>query len=312
MSTNTYTPIEQQKDRYLHHCLCTKRLSDLTVSAYEIDLHQFLEFLESRYPDHTCGSTISKTILQEYILFMNDHYKVPTVKRKVASLKGFFNWLADEEIVETSPFLQIHLHMKEPKRLPNVLTFREMNRILKAAYNDKTSISDFLYYRDIAILEVLFETGLRVHELCNLKYSDCDFRSHTFRIIGKGNKERKVYLTNPDSIIAFENYIRTVRKYHIKSEYIFLSKYSSPLSTQAVRILVDKYTKLAGIKRHITPHAFRHTFASLLLDNGVELKYIQEFLGHSSITTTQIYLHLRESTSKKILKNKHPRGQMKL
>jgi len=312
MSEKIYTTIEQQKDTYLHHCLCTKRLADLTVSAYEIDLSQFLDFLKVHHPDKRCGTTITKAVLQEYILILNDDYKVPTVKRKVASLKGFFNWLVDEEIIDTTPFLQIHLHIKEPKRLPEVLTFREMNRVLKAAYNDTASTSDLLYYRDIAILEVLFETGLRVHELCNLKYADCDFRSHTFRIIGKGNKERKVYLTNPESVSAFDNYIKAVRKYHIKNEYIFLSKYSKPLSTQAVRNVVSKYTKLAMINRHITPHAFRHTFASLLLDSGVDLRFIQEFLGHSSITTTQIYLHLRESTSKRILKEKHPRKKMKI
>lgn len=306
------TKIDQQREDYLQYCLCTKRLSQNSVSAYDIDLNQFLIFLEQEYPEITAGEQVLKPVLQDYLLDLNEKYAVSSTKRKIACLKGFFNWMIEEELITEHPFTHLRIRMREPQRLPNVMSLKEVSKVLKAAYNDEKATSDFLYWRDIAVLEILFATGLRVHELCNLKYSDYNARQNSFRIVGKGNKERYVFITNPETLSAFHNYQRMVKKYHIKNEYIFLTKYSKQLSTQAVRNLVTKYTKLAGIKRTITPHAFRHSFATLLLEEGVDIKYIQEFLGHSSITTTQIYLHVTAASSKKILKNKHPRKKMNM
>ena len=306
-----YLKIEDQKEAYLEHCLCAKRLSMNTVSAYEIDLSQFIDYLKDEYPDVVEGSQITKVILQNYIQVMSQTLAVSSTKRKIAALKGFFNWMVDEELICGNPFGSIRLRMKEPKRLPNTMSLVEIKRVLKAVYDEKNSSTDFLYWRDIAILEVLFGTGIRVQELCDLKYSDYDSKNGSLRIVGKGNKERHVFLADACVFKALENYMRLVKKYRIKNEYIFLSKYSTKLSTQAVRNLVKKYTKLAKINRKITPHAFRHSFASLLLAEGVDLKHIQEFLGHSSINTTQIYLHLDDEHSKKLLRKKHPRNKMK-
>jgi len=302
--------LQQQTQDYLRFCTHTKRLSSLTVSAYRIDLAQFQTFLKQEEPAISSADQVTKAMLQSYIFTLNEKYAVSSVKRKIACLKGFFCYMIEEENMEDDPFLHLHLKMREPHRLPNVMTLKEVNRILKAAYNDKFPTSDFLYWRDIAVLETLFATGVRVHELCNLKYSDFDYRRSSLRIVGKGNKERFVYIANPEVAAALQNYQRMVKKYKLKSEYIFLSKYGQPLSTQAARNIVTKYTKLAGIKRTITPHAFRHSFATLLLEEGVDIKYIQEFLGHSSINTTQIYLHVSSATSKKILSHKHPRKKL--
>lgn len=306
------TPIYQQKMAYLQHCLYTKRLAELSVAAYDIDLSQFLLFLEKQYPEIQSASQIMKATLQNYVYSLNEKYAVSSSKRKVACLKGFFAYLLEEELIPSDPFLHLHIKMREPHRLPNVMSLKEVNRILKAAYSDQNATSDFLYHRDIAILEIFFATGVRVHELCNLKYSDFNVRQSSLRIVGKGNKERVIYITHSEVMEAVQHYCKLVRKYHLKSDYIFLSKYGKPLSTQAARNIVTKYTKLAGIKRTITPHAFRHSFATLLLEEGVDIKYIQEFLGHSSISTTQIYLHISSASSRKVLSNKHPRKKLTL
>lgn len=304
--------LQKQIDDYLHFCLYTKRLADLTVRAYETDLLQFHIFLGEEYPEVSGANMITKPILQRYIYAMNERYAVSSVKRKVACLKGFFSYLIEEEILEIDPFYHLHLKMREPRRLPNVMSLKEVKKILKAAYDDDEAASDFLYWRDIAILETFFATGVRVHELCGLKYEDYNPRQSAFRIVGKGNKERVVYIANSEVSTALQNYWRLVKKYKLKSDYIFLNKYGQPLSTQAARNVVTKYTKLAGIKRTITPHAFRHSFATLLLEEGVDIKYIQEFLGHSSISTTQIYLHISAASSRKVLSSKHPRKKLTL
>lgn len=300
-------PFLKQKEAYLQFCFYTKRLAELSISAYEIDLMQFWDFLKENYPDIQSAELITRSVLQSYVYHLNEKYAVSSTKRKVACLKGFFAYLIEEEVLKEDPFLHLHFKMREPHRLPNVMSLKEVNKILKAAYSDSAATSDFLYWRDIAILEIFFATGVRVHELCNLKYTDFNARQSSIRIVGKGNKERYIYITHGEVITALQHYCKLVRKYGLKNEYIFLTKYGRPLSTQAARNIVTKYTRLAGIKRTITPHAFRHSFATLLLEEGVDIKYIQEFLGHSSISTTQIYLHVSPASSKKILSNKHPR-----
>ena len=304
--------LQQQLQDYLHFAMYTKRLASLTISAYEIDLKQFYLFLKKEYPDISSAQDISKAILQNYIFLLNEKYAVSSAKRKIACLKGFFCYMMQEEDMANNPFLQISLKMRQPHRLPKVMTLNEVDQILKAAYADTHFLSDFLYRRDIAVLEMLFATGMRVHELCNLKCGDFDRYDSILRIIGKGDKERFLYITNSEVVDALQNYKRMIKKYKLKNEYLFLNRYGQQLSTQAARNIVTKYSKLAGIQRSITPHVFRHSFATLLLEEGVDIKYIQEFLGHSSITTTQIYLHVSSASSKRILSCKHPRKKLNL
>ena len=159
-------------------------------------------------------------------------------------------------------------------------------------------------------MELLFASGIRVQELCNIKLKDIDFVNFFVRILGKGDKERKVYFGNPAVIAAFSAYTQYKEYAGFKSEYLFLNKFGQKLSTQAVRNLISKYTRLAGIEKNVTPHVFRHTFATLLLEEGVDVKFIQEFLGHSSISTTQIYIHVSDQKGREILKNKHPRRRI--
>lgn len=302
-------------EQFLQHCEKERRLSKKTVESYRYDLKLFYKFMQTEYPDIYTIGQIDKGVITAYVSFMNITYAVKSVKRKIATLKGFFIYYEEEGIIAESPFHRVHIKIKEPFVMPEVMTLREIKKLLMAAYNcpiekslhSKSYQEEFVHYRDIAVLEMLFATGIRVHELCNLKYADFDTKKSTIRIFGKGQKERRIYIGNPEVMAAMNNYLHYFRKMGFKSEYIFLNRRGNQLSPQAVRNLVTKYVQRAKIKRKITPHAFRHSFATLLLEEGVDVKYIQEFLGHSSINTTQIYLHISNKHARNILKSKHPR-----
>lgn len=174
----------------------------------------------------------------------------------------------------------------------------------------KITSEEFIWIRDIAILELLFVGGLRVSELCCLTFHDFSLEHCAVMVHGKGNKERLIYLENEEVISALNRYIYFRRKAEIDLPYLFITKFGQMLSTQAVRNLVAKYVRLSGINKNITPHVFRHTFATLLLEEGVDIKYIQDFLGHSSISTTQIYLHTTNRQKRKIIATQHPRQKL--
>lgn len=295
---------------YLLHCRKERRLSPHSLKAYLIDLEQFEEYIIANFGIDVEMSHIDRDIIKKYIGKLNEKYAIKTVKRKMASIRGFFEYLEDEKAIELSPFVRLHVKIRETQTLPAVLTLNEVQKILSAAYSDPDSLSEFLYYRDILVLEMLFASGARVNELCNMKLRDMNHAESTIKILGKGRKERFVFFGNPELLEVLNNYRRCAKQMGFRSVYLFLNKNGKQLSTQAVRDIVSKYRNLAGIKKNITPHTFRHTFASLLLEEGVDLKFIQEFLGHSSITTTQIYVHVNEQKALRILQNKHPRQKI--
>ena len=305
-------------NRYLSCCRNIRKLSPATVKAYTCDMQQFLEFLKEKYPDRTAVEQINKAVLWEYLATLNSCLEARSAKRKTATLRSFFHYLEMDEIIRDNPFRKIHFKRKEPFRLPDVMTLSDMQQILSAVYlrprreikNSPLVDPAFIRLRDIAVLELLFATGIRVQELCDLTYGDFDFGESTVKIRGKGNKERYIYIENTDVLAAMSRYLKGCAALPAKSAYIFINKFGQKLSPQAVRNLVEKYACIAGIAKRITPHTFRHTFASLLLEEGVDIKYIQEFLGHSSISTTQIYLHVSKAGARNILRSKHPRGRL--
>lgn len=309
---------------YLNLCENEKRLSKDTIKAYKLDLHQYRSYLYEIKKEKIRPSEVTKKMIQEYVVYLNEKFAVKTVKRKLASLRGFFSYLEDEDIIDINPFLRLHLRIKEPKRLPKTMSLEDVERILKAVYTNKIDLSydtiekgrghlsEFLHYRDILVLELLFASGVRVKELCNIKKSDIDFSTYTMRILGKGDKERKVYFGNYAILLVMAKYIQHKKLVNYDNEYFLLNKFGEKLSTQAVRNLVAKYKKIAGIDKKVTPHVFRHTFATLLLEEGVDVKFIQEFLGHSSISTTQIYLHISEQKGREVLAERHPRSKIQI
>ncbi len=296
-------------DQYLQHCRFEKRLDEKTIKAYRIDLSQFNVFISN-----TAGA-FSKECLQAYIATLHKKYAVKSIKRKIASLKAYFNYLEYEELIELNPFERLRIKLHEPFLLPRTIPFATIQEILRCAYQQLATAKPFLYQyrsisRDIAVLELLFATGMRISELCHLHYDDIDITDGKIRIYGKGARERYIQIGNPDVLGALAKYYELYEDKIADTGWLFVNRLGNRMSDQSVRGMINKYCQKAGITIHITPHMFRHSFATLLLEEDVDIRYIQRLLGHSSIVTTQIYTHVSSSKQRDILANKHPRNKM--
>lgn len=294
--------LEKQLESYYEDCKFRKRLNEKTIKAYTIDLNQYLEFITT--------TEINQKIINEYIHYLNKKYlKYKTIKRKIASVKAFYSYLEYEEIIDYSPFNKIKTKIKEPKLLPKTIQKDYIDKIihllLKDLKNSKTEFQKKISLRNITLISVLFSTGIRVSELCNIKLKDIDLLEKKLKIFGKGSKERILYLGNSNVVQLCQMYL-TYNNTCKKNEYFFLNKFNKKLSEQTVRILLKKIESELELSTHITPHMFRHTFATTLLEKGVDIRYIQNILGHSSISTTQIYTYVTYSKQKEILTNKNP------
>ena len=303
--------LEKLISTYLTYCRYQKKLSLKTIKAYATDLRQFQKYLQN----NSYAINISKQSITEYITHIHKNHQPKTIKRKIASIKAFFNYMQYEEIIETNPFDKINVKFKEPFTLPRTIPINMLQKILSTAYNEatKTNASEYqinTVTRDIAVLELLFATGVRVSELCNLTDKDVDLTNRVIRISGKGSKERIVQIGNHEVLAALQKYYRKFSDHIIECGFFFVNKLHRGLSDQSVRLIIIKYTKKANIPNHITPHMFRHSFATLLLEEDVDIRYIQRLLGHSSITTTQIYTHVSSNKQKQILTTKHPRNKI--
>lgn len=318
--------LTEESNNFLDYCLKNRRLTLNTIRVYRFDLQHFNNFLSREPQTITDFKEVSKVILERYLSSLQN-YSVKTIKRKFACIRSLFHYLEYEEKIDQNPFSRFHLNIREPHKIRTTMTLEEIRRLLSAAYDEKPAglpeqpgtvparplkitSEEFIWTRDIAILELLFVGGLRVSELCGLVFQDINFNHYAIMIHGKGNKERLIYLENQEVILALNSYLYHRKYADINLPYLFITKFGQMLSTQAVRNLVTKYAKLAGITKNITPHVFRHTFATLLLEEGVDIKYIQDFLGHSSISTTQIYLHTTNKQKRKIIANQHPRQKL--
>lgn len=293
-------------EKYLEYCKSQKRLDYKTIKAYRIDLKQFTSFC-----NNTDIHTLSAADIENFIGYLHQNFKPKTVRRKLASLKAFFHYLEYKSIIEINPFNRIKTKFREPLLLPKTIPLHTVENLLSTVYKEYSlSYTDYRKKRtllDIAVLETLFSTGMRISELCNLKSSDVDMHDAVIRIYGKGAKERIIQIGNEDVINLLKSYENDYVSEIQDSGYFFTNQNATPLSDQAVRRMINKYCSLAAIELHITPHMFRHTFATSLLEADVDIRYIQEMLGHSSITVTEIYTHVTLSKQKDILTTKHPR-----
>lgn len=299
--------------RYLEYCRLQKNLNEKTLTAYEIDLRQFCEHVEKM--EIISAENSLRILLTEYFAHMHEIYRPRSVKRKIASLKAFFNYLEYEEILEENPFNKIRMRYKEPELLPRTIPVNSLQKILSAAYRNRdcaeyTEYQHRVYCRDVAVLELLFSTGVRVSELCSIKKSDIDIAQGTLRIYGKGARERMLYLTDWALPEALKIYNEAFRQQIEAGELFFYNRLGNRLSEQSVRFMIRRYAEAVHAGEHITPHMFRHTFATLLLEEDVDIRYIQQILGHSSITTTQIYTHVALEKQREILRKKHPRNRL--
>ena len=299
---------------YLTFCRSQKRLDSKTLKAYSIDLKQFAAFLTPNYVNNVL--LINREVLENFIAFLHNSYKPKTVKRKLASLKAFFHFLEYRDFIEINPFNKMQIRFREPLLLPKTIPLHTIELFLSTIYsshaNAKTDFQKRQTARDIAVIELLFATGMRISELCSLKYKDIDLYDRVVRIYGKGAKERQLQICNDCVISALENYICIYQTTQNDDNYFFINTSGTRMSEQSVRNMIVKYCNLAGISQHITPHMFRHSFATLLLEEDVDIRYIQEMLGHSSINVTEIYTHVSMAKQKNILMTKHPRRNMEI
>lgn len=291
-------------DEFLNYCRYHKKLSDKTIRAYKIDLSQYGVF----------SNELSKQALWDYIEYLNKKYKPKTAKRKLATLKAFIHFLLLQDLIDFNPFDKLETTIKEPLLLPKTIPLGVIAKLISFSYQQivfaKSDYQIRSAVRNTAILELLFATGARVAEICTLRSDNVDLLGNSVKFYGKGSKER---------IIPIENFavLSILRKYHSLFEkeipdsgYFFVNKLGRRMTEQSVRNMINFYCKQCGVDMHITPHMFRHSFATLLLEEDVDIRYIQRMLGHSSITTTQIYTHVTSAKQKEILKTKHPRNKL--
>ena len=298
-------------DNYLEYCRTQKRLDQKTIKAYNIDLRQFFQHINIIET-----TELTSTILESYVANLHQKYAPKTAKRKIATLKAFFHYLEYKEIIKLNPLNKLQLRFREPNTLPKTIPLHTIEKLFSTMYNEY-SIAHTSYQKkrillDIAVLETLFSTGMRISELCNLKSSEVDMHDAVIRIYGKGSKERIIQIGNADVKKLLNSYIAEYGPEIQISGFFFTNANATRLSDQAVRRMINKYCSLASIELHITPHMFRHTFATSLLEADVDIRYIQEMLGHSSITVTEIYTHVALSKQKDILTAKHPRQNFKI
>lgn len=293
-------------EEYLQHCLTRKRLDAKTVRAYRTDLTDFNTFLQAHQAD-----LMDKHFIGEYIDSLH-HTKAPrTVKRRIASLHAFYHYLVYEELIPESPLYKLDLSFKLPQQLPRYIPNHVLRSFYEALYNQKlhanTEYRRCCAVRNIAVVELLFATGLRISELCSLTPESVNLSDHEIRIHGKGDKERIIQLTEGITMQALTEYEALFHKSIFSCGYFFVNGYGNKLSDQSVRNMINHLANSAAISMHITPHMFRHSFATSLVNQDVDIRCIQEILGHSSIKTTEIYTHVDMTKQKSILETKNPR-----
>ena len=300
--------LSSQVKVYLKHCEYQRKLSEKTLRAYGIDLRQYVM--------STLGydNALERDAIADYIQQLHFKFKPKTVKRKVASLRAFLNFLEFERVIGENPMAKMRLGFREPIVLPKSLTFNAINKLLNQAYAVQkeagTGFKKKAAVRNSAVLELLFATGLRVSELCSITSATINLQDGRINVLGKGARERIVYVSNPEVISALKQYYGLFENQILSTGWFFINKLGNRFSEQSVRTMIRAYADMAHLSEHITPHTIRHSFATLMLDEDVDIRYIQSILGHSSIATTQIYTHVSGSKVKSIMQKKHPRNKI--
>jgi len=298
--------LKQAITDYLAYCENQKKLSAKSIKAYTIDLEQLRQ--------HAVSENIPvKTVISAYITHLHKAYSPRTVKRKIASTRAFLNFLEFEDIIHENPMKRIKTKFQIPQMLPRTIPLNIIECILRTAYQEikkaKTVYALNTGMRNAAMLELLFATGLRVSELCSINTEHINLGDGKIIIMGKGAKERVLQIGNQEVLSILRNYAEANAVQICKSGCFFVNRFSSRISEQSVRFLIKRLCAKAAIGQNITPHMFRHSFATLLLEEDVDIRYIQRMLGHSSILTTQIYTQVTVEKQRQILTTKHPRNK---
>jgi len=290
-------------DQYISYLLVEKGLSEKTIEAYSRDLIRFIVFLKKR-KIKTISDTTTPLILKHLIALREEKLGAKSRARHLVAIRGFFKFLLQEKIIKSDPVKQIELP-RFGMNLPHVISLEEVTCLL-----DTPDLKKPTGVRNAAMLELLYAAGLRVSELVNLKINDVNTEACFVRVFGKGAKERIV----PIGLFAREKielYLKNTRHHLLKnlsSRYLFVARAGKPMTRQGFWKIIKQYAKQTNIKKKITPHSLRHSFATHLLEGGADLRAVQVMLGHVDISTTQIYTHVSREHLKHMHKKFHPRG----
>lgn len=289
---------------FIHFLTVEKGLAKNTLISYERDLKSYLAYMKNVEQLNTWNEVRRASIIQ-FLARLKDQGKSPkTLARHIASLRSFHQFLIREKITEQDPTIHIE-SPKQERSLPKVLSMEEVEALLEAP-----KLTDAFGFRDKAMLELLYATGMRVSELINLDMSDIHATMGFVRCIGKGNKERIIPIGHT-ALEAIEDYLQNGRvklQREHKTDSLFLNHHGNRLTRQGFWKILKKLSKDARIEKELTPHTLRHSFATHLLTNGADLRAVQEMLGHADISTTQIYTHVTNVRLKDVYKKFHPRA----
>ena len=288
---------------YLTMLRVERNVSPQTIDAYKRDINQYLGYLNDSGIKNL--SKIKSTHIRNYIRVLNDGGMAPaSISRIISSIRSYHKYLSSENILDKNPVLVIN-NPKLPKKLPDVLSEKEISLII-----DSIDESSQFYQRDKAIIEMLYSCGIRVSEICNLEMSNLFIKDELIRVMGKGNKERLLPLGSR-SRRYLDNYLLSSRLGFIKktrSSFVFVSRNGNQLTRAMVNIILNKWVHISGLRKSVSPHKLRHSFATHLLEGGADLRFVQALLGHSDISATQIYTHLDKHHLKEVYKTHHPRS----
>ena len=282
-----------------------KNLSTNSIISYKTDLKRYINFLINKESIQDLNS-IRQIHIRNFIRYLNDqNLSSASINRSFSSIRSYHKYLSGEEKISHNP-TQLLEPPKISKKLPKVLSIQEVDVIINSV-----KLEESMGYRDKAILETLYSAGLRVSELCALEMNNILFDSAMLRVVGKGNKERYVPLGSK-AIKLINDYCKYIRSLLVNKKKtdgnVFLSKNGKKLTRMTIFNIMKKWTKISGINKDISPHTFRHSFATHLLEGGADLRAVQEMLGHSDISTTQIYTHLDNEYLKEVHRTFHPRS----
>ena len=289
--------------KYLTVLKIEKNMSPLTIEAYSRDLSNYLNYLKSKNVKRI--KDIKPKYIRNYIEYLNlKDLSTSTIARNVSSIRSYHKFLAFENISKDNPASLLYIP-KKSKRLPDAIPEEDISLII-----DSIDPASKFYQRDKAIIELLYSSGLRVSELCQLEISNLFFEDELIRIIGKGSKERllpmgskaKLYLND------YIDGLRVLLTKNSRTSYIFVSRNGNKLTRAMINIILKKWVAQSGIQKSVSPHTLRHSFATHLLEGGADLRFVQALLGHSDISTTQIYTHVDRHYLKEIYKSHHPRS----
>jgi integrase/recombinase XerC len=323
---------------FLDYLKFERRFSEHTAKCYGADLQQFGDFLNGNIDSHETGSedshesfdqnhsggmtavatqpvvNVDKILLavdtetvRSYLAFLNErNYSKSTIARKLATLRSFYKFLVKRNYLQSNPVTAVRTP-KQEKKLPKFLEYEEVKKLLATP-----PTNSWLGARDRAIMETIYSTGIRVSELVALNLDDIDFLGEVVHVRGKGKKER-ITPIGSSALQTIQHYMefrnkRAQNNSNFDSKVLFVNKHGRRLSTRSVRRKMDKYLKMAGLDPTISPHTLRHSFATHMLNNGADLRSVQELLGHQSLSTTQIYTHLTTKRLKEVYDSAHPRS----